>query len=229
MLTDCATIVRVTDHYCTVISGVENEVKERMKNFPPCHDWWHIMRVRKLGRHLAAVEGADSYIVDLALLCHDIGDRKVSSDGRPSWDIAREILKRHETHSSVVIEQVCSIIYSMARCNRVAIGPMPTLDGAVAQDADILDAMGVIGIARAFTTGAMMKQVFYTPGEQPRRPEEMLIRSMGPPSTIAHFHEKLLLLKDRMNTKEGKRLAKRRHTALAKFVHQFHQEWDLEL
>ena len=227
MLKDWSTIVRVTDNRRAVVSGIEKEVKERMKQFPPCHDWWHIERVRNLGRHIAIAERADIYIVDLTLLLHDGNDLKFQKgNALCSAHVAREVMQRHGVRSSVVTNEVCDIIAAMSFRNGK--NPMPTLEGKVAQDADMLDAMGAIGIARVFTTGAYKNQPIFTPGEHRRTSEEMLLLSMGPPSTIAHFHEKLLLLKKRMNTREGKRLAKRRHATLSKFLYRFHQEWKLE-
>ena len=97
MLTDGLTMDRIEKRRTDVIAGIESEVRERMKDLPSCHDWWHIMRVRKLGRHLALAEGADVYIVDLALLLHDVADHKFTNNAclTPS-DVARDIMDRHK-------------------------------------------------------------------------------------------------------------------------------------
>lgn len=230
MLKDPKTIERIENQRREVIARIESEIKERMKDFPPCHDWSHIERIRRLGKHIALIEGADLHIVDLALLLHDVADHKFKERvSMTSVQVAREIMRRHHINSSMIELHVCDIVGGMSFRNRGVFGPMPTPEGKAAQDADMLEAMGAIGIARVFTTGAYKKQPFYVPGEKPRTPAGVLISAHGPSSTIVHFYEKLLVLKSRMNTNEGKRLAKHRHAFLSKFLHRFHKEWDLEM
>ena len=229
MITDPETVRRIETRRAAVVAAIEPRVKEWMKSFPPCHDWAHIQRTRWIGRKIALKEGADTYIVDLALLLHDVADPKFKTPDSPaSAELAREIMWECKVQSSVVIEVVSSIIEGLPFYGRGIVAPMLTLEGGVVQDADMLDAMGAIGIARAFTTGAIFGQPLYVPDD----PAPGSVKSSRAPrraSTIDHFRSKLLHLKRRMNTGEGKRLAKRRHSELAKFVHKFKKEWNLEM
>ena len=213
-MADIETSQRLEAKRQAVIQSISAEVRMRMKDLPPCHDWWHIQRVRKLGAHIARIERADPYIVDLTLLLHDVDDHKFNGGVDSGAMTARDIMDRHQVRSSMVELAVCEIISTMSFKDGKG-PPMRTLEGRVVQDADRLDAIGAIGIARAFTTGAHMKRPLYSP--------------LSEPHTVDHFHEKLLLLKKRMNTDEAKRIAKRRHSMLARFLYEFRKEWDLEV
>lgn len=229
MLKDPQTVARIEKRRQVVTQSIAEEVKRRMKGFPSSHDWWHIERVRRLGAHIARIEGADLYIVDLALLLHNIEDPISHWENRPaSARTAKEIMQRHRVNSSVVQILVCEIIDTMSLTQTFS-GEMHTLEGEVAQDANRLDAMGEIGIGRAFAVGGHKHQPLLFPAEGINSYDDVRdYFSEDTRSVLEYISQKLLCLKKLMRTGEGKRLAKRRHSALAKFVHHFREEWELK-
>ncbi|MFC4812052.1 HD domain-containing protein [Paenibacillus sp. GCM10023250] len=188
------------------------------------HDWWHIHRVVRMARHLAGREGADVFVCALAALLHDVADEKLN-DSKESgmrkvedWLAGRPIRDEDRLH---VIEIIANMSY-----NGGANPPMRTLEGQVVQDADRLDAIGAIAIARAFVYAGWKGSPIYDPALPPREsmtPEEY--RS-GKSTAINHFHEKLLKLKDRINTPSAKAIAEERHAYMAAYVERFMSEWD---
>ncbi len=190
------------------------------------HDWWHIDRVTRLVRRIASEEGADVFACTLAALLHDIADYKIAGDEAAGQRRVREWLAGHGA-SADTIARVMEIIttLSFGGGNRA---PMRTLEGRVVQDADRLDALGAIGIARAFAFGGSRGRAMYTPDESPRAYASQAEYHASTASTIAHFHEKLLLLKDRMNTPFARKLAEERHRYMEAFLREFAREWDGE-
>ena len=188
------------------------------------HDWWHIARVRALARTIAAAEHADTFICELAALLHDIADPKIAGGWESGlarvgdWLAARDVPAAERDH---VLDIIASISFAGGS------KPAPkTLEGRVVQDADRLDAVGAIGIARAFAYGGAHGRILYDPAITPRETmtaEEY--RSHLTP-TINHFYEKLLLLKDRMNTDYARQLAEQRHQVMEAFLDEFYAEWD---
>jgi uncharacterized protein len=207
-----------------VLDATEAHVRAALTGEGSGHDWWHIARVRAMARRLAAEEGADSFICELAALLHDLADDKVAGDeetglrGVRDWLAAQHVDEATATH---VMEIVATM--SFGGGNRP---PMATLEGRVVQDADRLDAIGAIGIARAFTFGGSRGRALYDPDQPPRAYASKAEYRASDSSTINHFHEKLLLLKDRMNTATGRRLAAARHAYMEAFLVEFAAEWD---
>ena len=207
-----------------VLNEAEAFAREILTGESSGHDWWHIARVRALARTIAAAEQADSFICELAALLHDIADPKIAGD----WDtgLARvgDWLAAHDVPAAErdhVLEIIATI--SFAGGNKSA---PRTLEGRVVQDADRLDAIGAMGIARAFAYGGAHGRILHDPTISPRASmtaEEY--RSHATP-TINHFYEKLLLLKDRMNTDYARHLAEQRHHVMEAFLDEFYAEWD---
>lgn len=192
------------------------------------HDWWHIYRVWNTAKELADNEGADRTIVELAALLHDIGDWKFhNGDETVGPAQARKWLNQLGTGQDVV-SQVCEIISTISYKGAGVSTPMKTLEGKIVQDADRLDAIGAIGIARAFAYGGYAKRLIYHPQQPPILHGSFKEYKNSKGHTVNHFHEKLLLLKDRMNTTAGKNLAEERHRFMEVYLKQFFKEWNGE-
>ena len=202
-------------------------VKETLSDAEGGHDWFHIERVYKNALLIAKDEKVDAFIVSLGALLHDIADSKFyNGDETVGPEIAREFLSKQNIDSTV-IEHVVNIIENISFKSSLETSQKfssPELD--VIQDADRLDAIGAIGIARCFNYGGFKNRKLYDPGIKPNlnMSKEEYKNSDSP--TINHFYEKLLLLKDKMNTKTGRRLAKKRHDYMEGYLKQFYSEWD---
>lgn len=190
------------------------------------HDWWHVERVWKNAVRIGEEEHADMRVVELAALLHDIADWKFhDGDDSAGPREARLWLEKLKVETEV-IDRVCTVIKEVSfKGARVQTIPT-TLEGQVVQDADRLDALGAIGIARAFAYGGHKGNELYNPEILPTLHHSFEEYKQGRGSTINHFHEKLLLLKDRMNTAAGKRLAEERHRFLQIYLERFLAEWE---
>lgn len=190
------------------------------------HDWWHIHRVSRLAVEIAKAEGADLFTVQLAALLHDVDDYKLVHDpGSDDPRRARKWLEELQVGSELTAH-ACQIIAEMSFKGARVSSKMTTIEGMVVQDADRLDAIGAIGIARAFAYGGARGRLIHDPAVPPvlHSSFEEYKKNSGP--TINHFYEKLLLLKDLMNTQTGIKIAAARHQFLERFLDQFHKEWD---
>jgi uncharacterized protein len=210
----------------TVIDKTTEFVKETLAGAEGGHDWWHIFRVRNLARHIAETEPADVFIVELGALLHDIADSKFhNGDEEAGPRMARQILTSLDVDMATIthIEQIIANISFKGGRNEPRFRSNE-LD--VIQDADRLDAMGAIGIARAFNYGGFKNREIYNPGIRPnmQMTREQYKNSTTP--TINHFYEKLLLLKDKMNTPTGKAMAEHRHTYMEHYLDEFYLEWN---
>lgn len=188
------------------------------------HDWLHIERVWKNAQKIALKEKANSYVVELAALLHDIADWKFhGGDLSAGPREARLWLEKWKVPEDV-IAHVCQIIETASFKGAKVKAQLYSLEAQVVQDADRLDAIGAIGIARTFAYGGSKGREIYNPKIKPQmhRSFEQYKKSQGP--TINHFYEKLLLLKDRMNTPTAKALAKQRHMVMERFLDQFYSE-----
>jgi uncharacterized protein len=174
---------------------------------------------------IAREEGADLFIVDLAALLHDVADWKFADgDHTASPRAARRWLETLELGPGV-IEHVEEIVAGLSFKGAGVATPMRSLEGQIVQDADRLDALGAIGIARAFAYGGHKGQAMHDPAIPPQMHATFDAYKTNVGTTINHFYEKLLLLKDRMNTSAGKRLAAERHAYMEQFLEQFFAEW----
>jgi uncharacterized protein len=209
-----------------VLAATAAYVRAQLGGDSSGHDWWHIDRVTRLVRRIAREEGADAYACELAALLHDIADAKIAGDEETGQRRVRGWLEAQSVEPEVtahVMEIVATL--SFGGGNRP---PMRTLEGRVVQDADRLDAIGALGIARAFAFGGSRGRLLYDPAEAPRTYASKAEYHASGASTIMHFHEKLLLLKDRMNTAYARRLAEVRHAYMLAFLDEFAAEWEGE-
>lgn len=188
------------------------------------HDWPHVERVTALAVELAHREGADPYICELAALLHDVPDEKLNESLEAGMAKLNAWLDLQPLEPGVK-EAVVSIIrtISFAGGDRA---PVSSLEAQVVQDADRLDALGAIGIARTFAFAGARGREMYDPSLPPRESMTREEYRNGRSTTINHFYEKLFKLKDRMNTAVGKELAQQRHDFMVQFVERFKQEWE---
>jgi uncharacterized protein len=208
-----------------IIERTIEHVRELLSGEGSGHDWFHVERVRNVAVRIAREEKADLFVVELAALLHDVADWKFAGgDHEAGPRAAREWLASLGVPPPT-IEHVTAIIAGLSFKGAGVETPMSTIEGQCVQDADRLDAIGAIGIARAFAYGGHKGRALYDPEvpPQPHASFEAYKKNAGP--TINHFYEKLLLLKERMNTEAGKRLAAERHVVLERFLEQFLAEW----
>ena len=201
-------------------------VKSQLEGAEGGHDWWHIYRVWNNAKHIAQTEQVDQTVVELGALLHDIADSKFhNGDEEIGPATARKFLEAQNTEPNI-IEHVENIIrhISFKGGNHTQSFTSKELD--VVQDADRLDAIGAIGIARTFNYGGHFGRALYDPNIKPNlnMSKEEYKKSQAP--TLNHFYEKLLLLKDRMNTKTGRQIANQRHEYMQGFLDQFYKEWE---
>ncbi|MEO9477557.1 MAG: HD domain-containing protein [Cyclobacteriaceae bacterium] len=200
-------------------------VKDQLRNAEGGHDWWHIERVWKLAKTIAKEEVVDIRIVELGALLHDIADSKFHGGDERIGPMKAEEFLQSQGADQEVIDHVKAIIenISFKGGNEARKFSSPELD--VVQDADRLDAIGAIGIARTFNYGGFKNRELYNPDIPPNlnMTKEEYKKSTAP--TINHFYEKLLLLKDRMNTETGKQVAEQRHQFMEQYLEQFYKEW----
>jgi uncharacterized protein len=201
-------------------------VKESLKGAEGGHDWWHIYRVWQTAKTIAKEENVNGLIVELAALLHDIADSKFyNGDEEVGPKKAADFL-RSVSASEDTINHVQQIIGNMSFKASLGKIDFHSKELEVVQDADRLDAIGAIGVARAFSYGGFMGREFYDPAIPPHldMSKEEYKKSSSP--TINHFYEKLLLLKEKMNTVTGKRLAQDRHLFMERYLDQFYAEWE---
>lgn len=211
-----------------LIAQTAQFVQETLRGAEGGHDWWHILRVWNNAKRIAKDENVDELIVELGALLHDIADAKFhDGDETIGPKKAREFLENLDVAEAIInhVELIISNI-SYKGGNFEQKFKSPELD--VIQDADRLDAIGAIGIARTFNYGGFKNRELYNPNIPPKldMTKEEYKKSTAP--TINHFYEKLLLLADKMNTKTGELLAKQRHTYMEGFLEQFYAEWQGE-
>jgi len=212
-----------------IIEQTLSYVKSALANAEGGHDWWHIYRVWQLSKHISTSEKADLLVVELGALLHDIADAKFNNgDETVGPKKAQEFLKSLEVENSI-INHVENIIRNISFKGGNEAQQFKSLELDIVQDADRLDAMGAIGIARTFNYGGFKNREMYNPDIQPNlnMTKEEYKNSTAP--TLNHFYEKLLLLKDRMNTITGKQLAEKRHLYMEAYLAQFYNEWNGEI
>ncbi len=218
----------MTERQRRIVATTAAFVKEKLAGAEGGHDWWHIYRVWNLAKKLAKKEKANFFIVALGALLHDIADAKFH-DGNEAIGpaIARDFLLSQQVEEEVVKHVECIIAeISFKGGNHEQKFHSKELD--IIQDADRLDAIGAIGIARTFNYGGFKNRIIYDPSIEPdmNMSKEEYRKSQSP--TLNHFYEKLLLLKDRMNTPSGKKLAEERHRFMLQYLAQFFLEWNFE-
>lgn len=209
-----------------IIEKTISFVKQTLKNAEGGHDWFHIERVYKNALLLLKEEKADVFVVVLGALLHDIADSKFhDGDETIGPKVARNFLKSQQVPSEI-IEHVVKIIKNISYKGGNVQRKFSSKELDVVQDADRLDALGAIGIARTFNYGGFKNRAIYNPKIAPKldMTKEEYKNSTAP--TINHFYEKLLLLKDKMNTFTGKKIAQKRHDFMMLYLEQFYKEWE---
>ena len=211
---------RVNDY----IDHTVQYVKELQTGESSGHDWWHTHRVWCNARFIGEKEGANLFIVQIAALLHDIADWKFYGGDATVGPSKARLFLEAEGVAKGDIDHVCEIIYTMSFKGRGVASTMATLEGKVVQDADRLDAIGAIGIARAFAYGGYKGHEIYNPAIAPvdHQTTAEYLASRAP--SINHFYEKLLLLRDLMNTQTGRALADERHAFMELYLETFFKE-----
>ena len=201
-------------------------VKAELQGAEGGHDWFHTERVYKTALAIAEQEKADLQTVALAALLHDIADSKFHNGDESIGPKKAEEFLLQQKLDSAAIDAVVNIIKHMSFKNSLEENTYDTLELRVVRDADRLDAIGAIGIARAFNYGGFKNRALYDPQVAPKlnMSKEEYKKSTAP--TINHFYEKLLLLKDLMHTKTGRQMAAGRHEFMENFLSQFYAEWE---
>ena len=213
-----------TDAHARILAAAEAFAREALAHDSSGHDWSHIERVQRLARAIAADEGADVFICELAALLHDIADDKIAGDEETGLARVRAWLLANGA-GAATIDRVMNIIATMSFAGGQR-PEMTTLEGKVVQDADRLDAIGAVGIARTFAYGGAHGRVMHDPAIPPRTHMSRAEYRSGDAPTLNHFYEKLLLLKDRLNTARARQLAEARHRFMLEFLDHFTAEWD---
>lgn len=212
-----------------IITKTIQFVKKELKDAESGHDWFHINRVYKNAMTIAKEEDANVFIVQVAALLHDIADSKFNNgDENIGPNKAKFFLQSIDVNEKA-INHIVQIIANMSFSKSLEKKELfQSKELQVVQDADRLDAIGAIGIARAFNYGGYKNRLLYDPKIKPNLnlSKEAYKKSKAP--TINHFYEKLLLLKDKMNTETGKKLATERHQFMEDFLKQFYKEWSAE-
>jgi uncharacterized protein len=208
-----------------IIHSISIKIEEKFKGESGGHDWCHVYRVWHLSKRIAEIEKADVFIVELAALLHDIADWKYNDgDEYAGGKAARSLLTEYSLPDQV-ITLVVDIVDSLSFKGAGVDTTMKTIEGQIVQDSDRLDAIGAIGIARTFAYGGMKGRSIYDPEIKPFLHDSFETYKKSDSPTINHFHEKLLLLKDRMNTQTAKEIAIERHQFMEQFLSQFFREW----
>lgn len=208
-----------------IIEKTKEFVKNKLYGEGSGHDWFHIERVYNLSRFLANEEKADNFIVEMTALLHDIDDWKFSNGTKTNTTITEEFLNSVNVDKES-INKIITIIKTMSFKGGVVDSTQNTIEGMIVQDADRLDAIGAIGIARTFAYGGSKNRPIYDPNIAPINFTSLEEVKNAENHTINHFYEKLLKLKDLMNTDSAKIIAEKRHKFMEDFLKEFYSEWN---
>jgi uncharacterized protein len=207
-----------------IIASAEAYVKAALQHDSSGHDWWHIYRVTRLAKEIARQEKADGFICELAALLHDIADEKLNVSKEAGLQKVSGWLENAgvgQADSRHILDIISAMSFGSGNGEA-----MPTLEGRIVQDADQLDALGAIGIARTFAYSGWKGQLLYDP-DLPVREHFTKEQYRNEKSTaVNHFHEKLFKLKDLMNTGYARQLAEKRHQYMVEFMDEFSKEWE---
>lgn len=210
-----------------IIKKTREHLREMFEKEGTGHDWWHIERVLKNATAIAKKEkGADLFVVQLGALLHDIADFKFhGGDDTIGGKTAAQWLESIGADEPT-IRKVVHIVDNVSFKGLGVRSKMKSIEGKIVQDADRLDAIGAIGIARAFAYGGYRQRLLYDPDGKAKIRLNFKEYKKGSDSTIHHFCEKLLHVKDLMNTRTGKKMALQRHKFLEAYLRQFYAEWN---
>jgi uncharacterized protein len=210
-----------------ILQKTEEFVKSKLLGEGTGHDWWHVVRVVNTARKIHSVEGGDWLIIELTLLLHDVGDGKVIGRDEDDYSIAQNFLEGQSVPAQTV-EKILSIIKTMSYSKSFDnLEKDDSIEFKIVQDADRLDAIGAIGVARAFAYGGSRSRPLYDPDYKPPKykSSEEYRRARTDGSTVHHFYDKLLLLKDKLNTGAAKEIASQRDEFMQIFLQEFMDEW----
>ncbi len=205
---------------------IEEWAQEKLSECEAGHDWWHIIRVRNNAKIINQQEKGNWDVILLAVLLHDIADAKFFDEVEALMIIEQKLDELKIERS--ITDHVLLIIQNMSYSKQWSDGNFISTELKIVQDADRLDAMGAIGIARAFSYGGHKGRDFYNPSIAPQTYDDSEAYRTSTSPTINHFYEKLLLLKDQMNTKTGRLMAVERHRFMEYYLEQFFKEWGTE-
>jgi uncharacterized protein len=210
----------------TIFEKTKLFVKEKLQNIESGHDWFHIERVYNNANLIANNEICDSKVVKLAALLHDVADSKFNNGDETIGPETAKLFLEKENVEEQIIDHIVKIIENISFKGGNFEQKFNSIELQIVQDADRLDAIGAIGIARTFNYGGFKNRQIYDPNISPnlKMSKEEYKKSEAP--TINHFYEKLLLLKDKMNTETGKKMAQNRHDFMDLFLNQFYHEWE---
>jgi uncharacterized protein len=208
-----------------IIQKTERFIEPQFRSEGSGHDWFHVDRVRKMALRIGAEEGCDLFVVEMAALLHDLDDYKLKDSESQPRSKAKEWLDTIGFESKIALH-ILTIAEEVSFKGAGIETPVQSLEAAVVQDADRLDAIGAIGIARTFTYGGHKSRLIYDPSIPPVMHDDFQEYKNSTAPTINHFYEKLLLLKDRMNTQTAKDIAEQRHQFMNDYLSQFYEEWE---
>lgn len=208
-----------------ILQATEAFVRETLAGEASGHDWWHIVRVRNMARTLATEEGADVFLCELVALLHDVADEKIAGSEAAGLVQVKGWLDSQSVSADDAVH-ILDILRTMSFKSHLAGQQTTSLEGRIVQDADRLDAIGAIGIARTMAYSGNKGRLIHDPEKAVR--EELTVTNYrsGEDTAILHFYEKLLKLKDLMNTETAKKMAQKRHDFMEQYLAQFYAEWD---
>lgn len=200
-------------------------VKDKLHGDSSGHDWWHIYRVWNMAKKLHQNEGGNLFIIEMAALLHDVADWKFYENEEEGVKVIDDWLNQVKLSGSE-ITQIIDVIKNVSFKGAGVKDQMKSLEGKIVQDADRLDAIGAIGVARTFAFGGKFQREMHNPNEEKQMHKNFEEYKSARGTTINHFYEKLLLLKDRLNTESAKKIAEERHVFMETFLKQFYDEWE---
>lgn len=205
-----------------IINKTKEFVKKELDSETTGHDWWHSWRVWNMARKISREEGGDLFIIEMAALLHDIDDWKFSKNNNYcKTEIFLKKIKIDNDNFFAIIQIIKNISFKGAG----AISTPISFEGKIVQDADRLDTIGAMGIARVFAYGGNINRQIYNPKIKPKNSKSFKAYKKLKNTSINHFYEKLLLLKNRMNTKTAKKIALKRHKFIEVYLKEFFNEW----
>ena len=219
----------MVENSAKLLEEVKSIVEQKFKAESADHDWYHIERVLKLAEYIQDQEGGELLVVQLAALLHDISDHKLNGGIKNDCGrVSRELLTKLNADRQL-IDRVCDIVDNVSFKGAGVADVVESLELDIVRDADRLDAIGAIGIARAFHYGGKNNRSFYEPDLGPSLHTDFDTYSSDKSHTLNHFYEKLLLIKDRLRTETARRIGAERHELMAVFVAEFLREWNVKL
>lgn len=208
-----------------IIQKTEDLIMSGFRTEGSGHDWFHVDRVRKMALRIGRQEGCDLFITEMAALLHDLDDWKLTDSESHFPSRAAKWLNNMGVDAEIT-GRILLIIEDVSFMGAGTETPVRSIEAAVVQDADRLDAIGAIGIARTFAYGGHKNRLIYDPSVPPVMHHDFEEYKKSTAPTINHFYEKLLLLKERMNTETARKLATERHQFMNDYLTQFYEEWE---